>query len=194
MLDDAACFSGARGAKMSWYEFLLFVHVACAVIWIGGGFLFQVYGMVELRSRDRAAIARFAGNAGRIGERLFTPAALLVVLAGVGLMIEGSWDWGELWIVFALVAYAGSFLLGVLVLAPTAKRIEAVGPETEEGQRLITRVFALLRVDLLVLFAIVFAMTVKPTGDDVWTIVVVGAILAVGSAAFLSRARTTATA
>ena len=109
-------------------------------------------------------------------------------------MIEGSWDWGELWIVFALVAYAGSFLLGVLVLAPTAKRIEAVGPETEEGQRLITRVFALLRVDLLVLFAIVFAMTVKPTGDDVWTIVVVGAILAVGSAAVLSRARTTATA
>jgi hypothetical protein len=54
------------------------------------------------------------------------------------------------------------------VLGPTAKRIEAVGPESAEGQRLIRRVFALLRVDLLFLFAIVFAMTVKPTGDDVW--------------------------
>ena len=55
------------GAKMSWYEFLLFVHVACAVIWIGGGFLFQVYGMVELRSRDqprsRASPATQAGSA-----------------------------------------------------------------------------------------------------------------------------------
>jgi uncharacterized membrane protein len=178
---------------MSWYEFLLFVHVACAVIWIGGAFLFQVYGMVELRSGDRAAIARFAGNAGRIGERLFTPTALLVVLAGVGLMIEGSWDWGELWVVFALVAYAGSFLLGLLVLGPTAKRIEAVGPETEEGQRLIQRVFALLRVDLLFLFAIVFAMTVKPTSDDVWTIVIVGAILVAGSLAFLGKARAATT-
>ena len=170
---------------MTWYEFLLFVHVACAVIWIGGGFLFQVYGLVELRSGDTAAIARFAGNAGRIGERLFTPASLLVVLAGIGLMIEGSWSWGTLWIVFSLVVFAASFLVGVGILAPTAKRIEAVGPETDEGQMLIRRIFSILRVDLLFLFAIVFAMAVKPTGDDVATIVVVAAILVVGSALFL---------
>lgn len=174
---------------MTWYEFLLFVHVSCAVIWIGGDFLFQVYGMVELASGDRAVIARFAGNAGRISERLFVPASLLVVLAGVGLMIEGSWTWGQLWVVFSLVAFAGSFLLGLLVLSPMAKRIEAAGPETDEGQRLIRRIFALLRVDLLVLFAIVFAMTVKPTGDDTWTILVVAAILVVGSGVFLGKAR-----
>ena len=53
---------------MTWSQFLLFVHVSGAIIWIGGGFLFQVHGMVELRSRDTAAIARFAGNAGRIGD------------------------------------------------------------------------------------------------------------------------------
>jgi uncharacterized membrane protein len=170
---------------MTWYEFLLFVHVACAVIWIGGGFLFQVYGLVELRSGDTAAIARFAGNAGRIGERLFTPASLLVLLAGIGIMIDGSWDWGRLWVVFALVAYAGSFLVGVTVLAPTAKRIESVGPETEEGQRLIRRVFMVLRVDLLFLFAVVFAMTVKPTLDDTVTVVVVALILVAASAYFL---------
>ncbi len=171
---------------MSWYEFLLFVHVACAVIWIGGGFLFQVYGMVELRSGDTAAIARFAGNAGRIGERLFVPASLLVVLAGIGLMIEGSWSWGMLWVVFALVTFAASFLLGIGVLSPTAKRIEAVGPETEEGQRLIRRVFSILRVDLLFLFAIVFAMTVKPTSEDTGIIIVAAAIF-VGDSVFLLR-------
>lgn len=174
---------------MSWYEFLLFVHVSCAVIWIGGGFVFQVYGMVELASGDRAAIARFAGNVGRIGERLFVPAALLVVLAGIGLMIDGDWPWGRVWVVFALITFIGSFLLGLLVLGPTAKRIEVVGPETEEGQRLIRRVFSLLRVDLLFLFAIVFAMTAKPTGDDTWTIVLVAAILVAGSAYFLNKGR-----
>jgi uncharacterized membrane protein len=177
---------------LTWYEFLLFVHVACAVIWIGGGFVFQVYGMVELASGDRAAIARFAGNVGRIGERLFAPAALVVVLAGIGLMIDGDWPWGRLWVVFSLVTFIGSFLLGVLVLGPTAKRIEVVGPETAEGQSLIRRVFSLLRVDLLFLFAIVFAMTVKPTGDDTWTIVVVAAILVAGSAYFLNKGRATA--
>jgi hypothetical protein len=79
-------------------------------------------------------------------------------------------------------------VLGIGVLAPTAKRIEAVGPETAEGQRLIRRVFALLKVDLLLLFTIVFAMVVKPTGDDVGTIIVVGAILVLGSAFFLRAA------
>jgi uncharacterized membrane protein len=177
--------------EVTWYEFLLFVHVSGAIIWIGGAFLFQVYGMVEMRSRDTAVIARFAGNAGRIGERLFVPTSLVVVLAGIGLMIDGDWPWARLWVVFALVTFAGSFLLGAGVLGPTAKRIEAVGPETAEGQLLIRRVFALIRVDLLFLFAIVFAMTVKPTGDDVWAIVVVAAILAAGSIVFLRGIRET---
>ena len=61
------------------------------------------------------------------------------------------------------------------------------------GQRLIRRVFALLRVDLLFLFAIVFAMVVKPTGDDVWAIVIVAAILVAGSTVFLRGIRETST-
>ena len=177
---------------MSWYELLLFVHVACAVIWIGGGFFVQVYGTVELASGDRAAIARFAGQVGRLGDRLFAPAALVVVLAGIGLMIDGDWPWGRLWIVFSLVTFVASFLLGVLVLGPTAKRIAAVGPETAEGQMLIRRVFSLVRVDLLFLFAIVFAMTTKPSGDDTWTLLVAALILVAGSAFFLNKARETA--
>jgi uncharacterized membrane protein len=174
---------------MTWYEFLLFVHVSGAIVWLGGGFLFQVYGMVELRSGDTAAIARFAGNAGRISERLFVPSALIVVLAGIGLMIDGDWPWGRLWVLFALVAYAGSFALGLGVLSPTAKRIEEVGPETAEGQRLIRKVFALLRLEQMFLFAIVFAMTVKPMFDDAWTVVVVALVLAAGSAYFLRGLR-----
>lgn len=165
---------------MTWYEFLLFVHIAGAIVWVGGAFYVQVYGTIELRSRDTAAIARFAGNAGRLGERLFMPTSLVVVLAGVGLMMDGDWPWGRLWIDFALVAFAGSFVLGAGYLGPTAKRIAVAGPESPEGQLLIHRVFALLRLDLMFLFAIVFAMVVKPTSDDVVVVIVVGALLLLG--------------
>ena len=170
---------------MTWYEFLLFVHVAGAIVWLGGGFYVQVYGMVELRSRDTPAIARFAGNVGRLGERLFVPASLLVVLAGIGLMLNGDWPWARLWVDFALVVFAGSFLLGAGYLGPTAKRIEAVGAETHEGQLLIQRLFALLRLDLMFLFAIVFAMVVKPTSEDVLIVVVVAVLLLAGTAVTL---------
>ena len=49
-------------------------------------------------------------------------------------MLNGYWPWGRLWVDFALVAFAGSFLLGIAVLSRTAKRIEKVGPESDEGQ------------------------------------------------------------
>jgi uncharacterized membrane protein len=161
---------------VTWYEFLLFVHVSGAVIWLGGGFILQVYGMTVERGGDANEMAQFAGRAGHLGERVFVPTALLVVLAGIGLMIEGSWSWGQLWVVFALVAYAVSFALGIGILTPLAKKLPDVGPATPEGQAVIRRIFAVLRVDLVLLFSIVFAMTVKPTTDDGWTVVIAAAI------------------
>ena len=46
---------------MTWYEFLLFVHVTAAVIWLGGAFTFQMYGAVVRHGGDVDEIARFAG-------------------------------------------------------------------------------------------------------------------------------------
>ena len=99
---------------MTWYELLLFVHITAAVIWLGGAFTFQMYGAVVRRGGDPEELARFAGRAGHLGERMFVPASLLVVLAGVGLMIDGNWDWDQLWVVFALVTFAASFVTGLL--------------------------------------------------------------------------------
>ena len=122
---------------MTWYEFLLFVHITAAVVWLGGAFTFQMYGFVVRRGGDPEEMARFAGRAGSLAERMFVPASLVVILAGIGLMIEGNWDWGQLWVIFALVTFAASFLTGVLVLSPMAKRIPVVGPTTPAGQALV---------------------------------------------------------
>ena len=176
---------------MSWYEFLLFVHITAAVIWLGGAFTFQMYGAVVRRGGDPEEIARFAGRAGVLGERMFVPASLLVVLAGVGLMIEGSWAWGELWVIFALITFAASFVTGLFVISPMAKKIPVVGPTTPAGQALIQRLFTILRIDLVYMYAIVFAMVVKPTGDDGWTIAIVAAVLVALTAVFLAPLRST---
>ena len=152
VVEKIALSESDPGAPMTWYEFLLFVHITAAVIWLGGAFTFQMYGAVVRRGGDPEELARFAGRAGVLGERMFVPASLLVVLAGVGLMIEGSWAWGELWVVFALVAFAASFATGLLVIAPLAKRIPVVGPTTPAGQSLIQRLFTILRIDLVYMY------------------------------------------
>jgi uncharacterized membrane protein len=178
---------------VTWYEFLLFVHITGAVIWLGGAFTFQMYGVVVRRGGDPDEIARFAGRAGALAERMFVPASLVVVLSGVWLMIDGDWSWDRLWVLFALVTFAASFLTGLLVLSPMAKRIPVVGPTTPAGQSLIQRLFTILRIDLVYMYAIVFAMVVKPTTDDGWTIAVAVAILVVLTVVFLAPLRSNGT-
>ena len=174
---------------MSWYEFLLFVHVTAAVIWLGGAFTFQMYGTVVRRGGDADEIARFAGRAGSLAEKMFVPASLVVILAGIGMMIDGNWDWGQLWVVFALVTFGASFVTGLFVISPMAKRIPQVGPTTPAGQELIRRMFTILRIDLVYMYAIVFAMVVKPTSDDGWTILIASAVLLALTANFLAPLR-----
>jgi len=174
---------------VTWYELFLFVHITAAVIWLGGSFMFQMYGMVVRRGGDPSEIALFAGRAGHLSERMFVPAALTVVLAGIALMINGNWDWDQLWVIFALATFAASFLTGVLVISPMAKRIPVVGPTTPAGQALIERLFTILRIDLCFMYAIVFAMVVKPTTDDGWTIAIAVAVLIVLTLVFLNPLR-----
>lgn len=174
---------------MSWYEFLLFVHVTAAVIWLGGAFTFQMYGHFVRRGGDADEMAQFAGRTGWLAGRMFVPASLVVVLAGIGLMIEGNWTWSQLWVIFALVTFSASFLTGILVISPLAKKLPVVGPATPEGQELICRIFSILRIDLAYMYAIVFAMTVKPTSDDGWVILVAALVLLALTALFLAPLR-----
>ena len=174
---------------MTWYEFLLFVHIAAAALWLGGGLFLQIYAISVRRGGDPQEMGQFAARVGRLGDRVFIPASVTVILAGIGLTIEGSWSWGTFWIVFALAAFAGSFLTGALVIGPTAKKIGAVGAESAEGQELVRRIFIVSRVDLAFMYAILFAMAVKPTGDDGWVILLGAVVLAVLTAVFLAPLR-----
>jgi uncharacterized membrane protein len=107
---------------MTWYEFLLFVHITAAVVWLGGAFGFQMYGAVVRRGGDPEEMARFSARVGFLAERMFVPASLIVILAGIGLMIDGNWDWGQLWVIFALVTFGASFVTGLFILSPMVKR------------------------------------------------------------------------
>jgi hypothetical protein len=60
---------------------------------------------------------------------------------------------------------------------------------TPAGQELIRRTFVISRIDLAFMYAILFAMTVKPTGDDVAVVLVAALVLAALTAAFFAQLR-----
>jgi uncharacterized membrane protein len=68
---------------MFWSEFLLFLHVWVAVIWIGGGLMMQFFGIRAVMSGDPARVAVLGQDIAWISKRVFIPASLLAVASGV---------------------------------------------------------------------------------------------------------------
>jgi uncharacterized membrane protein len=149
---------------VTWYEFWLFLHIAAAMVWIGGGFAIQVFGVLTKRAGDPAKSVFFARNVATTVLNVFLPAAVVVFISGVGLTENGNWDWGEPFIVYGLVALAAVSLVAFGYLARTmraaADQLDAEGPSPALGLRLRNLVW-LSRGLLAVLVTIVFMMVFK---------------------------------
>jgi uncharacterized membrane protein len=169
---------------VTWYTFLLFVHVAMAIIWIGGGLMMQLFVVRASMLGDPVRIANLGPDIEWIANRTFIPASLIAFLSGILLVVESDfYGFGDDWIVIALVLYATTFLAGLLFLGPEAGRVGKLNAEgsPEAGPR-TQRLLMLARLDLILLFLIVYDMTVKPSFDDAGSIVwgLVGALVIAG--------------
>jgi uncharacterized membrane protein len=153
-------------ASSSWYATFKAVHVSFAAIWIGGGFLLTFLALLAEHSRDPHQIASVARQAAMVGERLFSPAAGVTLLAGIAMMINTNWGWGHFWVVFGLLGFASTFITGIAVLSPRSKKlnelVETAGVAAPETQAAIRELLLIARFDLAVLLLVIVDMVVKP--------------------------------
>jgi uncharacterized membrane protein len=149
-----------------WYGLFKVVHVLGAVVWVGGGVVLTILALRAERASDPLEMATIARQAAFVGERVFAPVGLLVFLMGIGMVINLDLGFGTSWITIALIGYVVTFLTGLLVLGPQAKRIaqllEAKGPDAPETQAAIQRILVLSRIDIGVLLLVVADMVLKP--------------------------------
>jgi uncharacterized membrane protein len=152
---------------VSLYEWLLFLHILAAIIWVGGGIMFEMLLLRVRRTGGGTDLIRLLQAMEWIAPRMIAPSAL--VLLGLGLTmvaINDAWTIGQLWIVLALVLFGLSFLIGGVYVGPESKRIaaavEAEGAESPDALRRIGRMSTVSRVDLLLLVVIVWDMVFKP--------------------------------
>jgi uncharacterized membrane protein len=150
---------------MTWYEFWLFLHILGAMVWIGGAVSLQVFGILTKRAADPAKSAFFAQNASIAVLWVFFPAAILLLIAGIGLVESGNWDWSEPFVLWGLILWAAIAVVafGFLgrAMGSAGAQLAAEGPSPALALRMRNLVW-LSRVLLGVLLVIVFFMTVKP--------------------------------
>jgi uncharacterized membrane protein len=164
------------------YDVYLMLHVISAIVWLGGGLALSVLGTRISKQRDPARMVAFAHDAEWMGNHIFLPAGLLVLVCGFLMIHAGFPAFDQFWIQLALGLFAVTFLTGSLFLGPQAgkigKLIEQHGQESAEVQEQIRRVLLVSRLDLLTLYSIVVVMVAKPETDNallftIWAIVLV---------------------
>ena len=170
---------------MTWYEFLLFVHISMAVIWVGGGAMIQFFALRILKATDPMRMAEFGQDVEWISTRVFIPASALAVVSGVWLVIDSDfWTFGDDWILIGIILFAVTFLAGSLFFGPESGRVgklaETEGPTSPAVLHRMQRLIALSRADLMVLFLLIFDMVAKPEWGDLslWVAIAGFAVLA----------------
>jgi uncharacterized membrane protein len=101
-----------------------------------------------------------------VAGRVFPVMSFVVLGFGIAMTSKGDIPYNQFWIIFGLVAWALSAATGILFLGPEAKRLNkaaaAHGPQAPEVQARLRRILLVVRVDVALMFLIVFDMVAKP--------------------------------
>ncbi|TGQ67638.1 DUF2269 family protein [Mesorhizobium sp. M00.F.Ca.ET.186.01.1.1] len=173
---------------MDWYSIVKFLHVVAATLWVGGGFVLFLLGLLAERAGNIDDKLYAMRASGELGGRFFAPMSMLTLV--FGLIMCGFWvGFSDLWIVIGLAGYATTFSIGMFIFKPTGERMgamiakEGVTPAVlAVGQRMMSAA----RFDYAVMLVIIVDMVLKPTAHDIGIlagmalIVMVGAALAFG--------------
>jgi len=147
------------------YELVKYIHILCAVTWVGGAFYAQILALQVAKSSDPADLPKLGRHIEFIGTRVFLPASILLFIAGVILTTQ-RWAFQQTWISIAIVLWLFSALVGSLYLGPRSKRVselfEADGPTSVAGRALLARLFLVSRLELVSFLVVIALMVAKP--------------------------------
>jgi uncharacterized membrane protein len=147
------------------YEFLLAVHLLCAVIWVGGGVMMHVFGRLATKEGPERELV-FTRDSIRLGNIIFAPLSVVLLIAGVLLVEEVGYSYGDLWITLGFMGFLTSFVLGIVYYPRAGRRYEQVaagdGPGSPAAQAVYRRTATVNMVEMSVLLLIVIDMAVKP--------------------------------
>jgi uncharacterized membrane protein len=98
----------------SLYDWLLFVHILAATVWLGGLVTISLLATLVLRSQDADLVKRLLD-----GMRLVGPTVLglpMFVLLGFGIWMvihSDAWNFGQGWVIAGLCLFAAAFVIGL---------------------------------------------------------------------------------
>ena len=149
----------------SLYDWLLFLHILAATVWLGGLVVISLQATLVLRSRDADLFDRFLGSMRFVGPIALGAPMLAVLGFGIWMVIHSpAWDFGQDWVVAALALFAGAFVIGIAFQARAAigaQRAAEAG-DRDQALRQFRRWSWGMRFISVILVVAVWDMVAKP--------------------------------
>jgi uncharacterized membrane protein len=153
-------------AESTWYFVFKMLHVGAAVTWVGGGLFITICAVLAELANDDDQLLQIGHWAETVAGRLFPVMSFVVLGFGIAMTSNADIGYDQFWLIFGLVAWALSAATGILFLGPESKRLNraaaAHGPKSPEVQARLRRILLVVRMDVALMFLIVFDMVVKP--------------------------------
>jgi uncharacterized membrane protein len=109
-------------ANITFYSFVLFIHVAAVVLAFGVTFTYALLISVTRQSYERHLPYLHRIQA-LIGERFVGPLGGLILLAGIYLAIKGPYDFSEPWVGIGILIIVVLLATGGAYFGPREKRL-----------------------------------------------------------------------
>jgi uncharacterized membrane protein len=153
-------------ANTQWYLVFKMLHVGAAVVWVGGGLFIAILAVLAELANDDDQLLQIGHWAETVAGRLFPAMSFVVLGFGIGMTQNLGIAYDQFWLIFGLTGWALSAATGILFLGPESKRLNRAaaehGPRSPEVQARLRRILLVARVDITLMFLIVFDMVAKP--------------------------------
>src|SRR6187549_1588958 len=151
--------------KMSLHSFIAFLHAATAVVWIGATFTLVYLANRAVKARNDGDLGVIMKSMLHFSRTIIMPASIIVLVLGL-YMVFGVWNFFAFWVLFGILGLAATAVLNAVVLAPMLKDYEVTAGAAGSGSELTARILAIGKLDLALLFILLFDMVVKPSWSN----------------------------
>lgn len=152
------------GREQRVYDTFQVIHVVAAVAWVGGG-IFHVFASAQLAGAPPELLGHWAALGEKAGRYYYSPAAIVTLLAGIGMVVVGGLSWGEPIVSVGFTGVLASLVLGAVLVRRTSGQLatavhDGADAATIAGLRGRLRTYSVLNVAVLVI--VVAVMVVRP--------------------------------
>jgi hypothetical protein len=147
---------------MDWYELLLSLHIIAAGLYLGSGIAIWVLSQ-RILAVDPPAFGTFARQAGWWASKAHPAAAVVLLLAGFGMVADADIDF-DTWIILGLIGWLAGGAVGGGGVGRAGRALEDAITR-EDGAGIMTsanRLLLLARVESAILILVIVDMVVKP--------------------------------